>query len=442
MKQLNIELRKACDGKSQSLGGLNVPAFKIKLAEIFPHRAEDIQKASRKIIEKICHEELKKVEKVEEKVKKPEKILKIKQIIKRGCVKQTGKKYTERKSPPFPANECCGEIMKGNDENLYISKSDKKGICRWHQHKEPVVLAKEKKIVFSQLPVDMVLEILSKMELAELKQMCRVSPRIRRLCQEKKLIEKATVKGFQKIPLTSNLEKQKYFEAKGKSINLSDKNFRLVHIPKLQNLDLNKETGLEQKIGGNIPFFSEGDNWPMKSGKPYAFVAQFADPRDDKKYQNKLLQVFMPDLDEIEEGVGEKVAYVKVVDLLKPLKQIIIPQPKNVPNQNLLKPLKIVGWIRRYEVSIDILDNKFYQKYETSFLEMEDYEIKFSPNQKLPPNYKVIWSDAVEHYMWWINDDLYGPICCNRFMARRLAWSHYRSNPNLLPTTSPLKERE
>ena len=53
----------------------------------------------------------------------------------RGCVKQTQKKYTERPSPAFPANECCGQIMEGNDGKMYISVADVRGICRWKVHK-------------------------------------------------------------------------------------------------------------------------------------------------------------------------------------------------------------------------------------------------------------------------------------------------------------------
>ena len=32
-----------------------------------------------------------------------------------GCVKQNTKKYSDRNSPPFPANKCCGERRRGND---------------------------------------------------------------------------------------------------------------------------------------------------------------------------------------------------------------------------------------------------------------------------------------------------------------------------------------
>jgi hypothetical protein len=49
----------------------------------------------------------------------------------RTCSKQTTSKYTSRPSPPYPANECCNRTMIGNDGNMYISKVDKKGICKW-----------------------------------------------------------------------------------------------------------------------------------------------------------------------------------------------------------------------------------------------------------------------------------------------------------------------
>jgi hypothetical protein len=50
----------------------------------------------------------------------------------RGCEKQSTKKYTERNSPPFPANQCCGEKMLGNDGNMYESRADKNGTCKWY----------------------------------------------------------------------------------------------------------------------------------------------------------------------------------------------------------------------------------------------------------------------------------------------------------------------
>lgn len=51
--------------------------------------------------------------------------------LKDGCEKQITKKYTERNSPPYKANECCGHIKVGNDGNDYISLPDKNMVCRW-----------------------------------------------------------------------------------------------------------------------------------------------------------------------------------------------------------------------------------------------------------------------------------------------------------------------
>jgi len=52
---------------------------------------------------------------------------------KNECVEQTTKKYTSRKSPPYPANQCIeSDIKVGNDgENYIVSKPDKRGVKRW-----------------------------------------------------------------------------------------------------------------------------------------------------------------------------------------------------------------------------------------------------------------------------------------------------------------------
>jgi hypothetical protein len=50
----------------------------------------------------------------------------------RGCEKQSDKKYLERKSPPYPANQCCGQKMQGNDGRMYESRADINGTCKWY----------------------------------------------------------------------------------------------------------------------------------------------------------------------------------------------------------------------------------------------------------------------------------------------------------------------
>jgi hypothetical protein len=56
----------------------------------------------------------------------------LKKVDTRGCSRQTSPKYKKRNSPPYPANQCCGSMMKGNDGEMYISKEmSRAGHCRW-----------------------------------------------------------------------------------------------------------------------------------------------------------------------------------------------------------------------------------------------------------------------------------------------------------------------
>lgn len=41
------------------------------------------------------------------------------------------KKYKERDSPAFSANDLCGSRMIGNDGTMYVSKRNKAGVCTW-----------------------------------------------------------------------------------------------------------------------------------------------------------------------------------------------------------------------------------------------------------------------------------------------------------------------
>ena len=53
--------------------------------------------------------------------------------VKRSCSRQTQSKYTSRPSPPYPANECCGMEMTGNDGETYVSRADANGVCKWYK---------------------------------------------------------------------------------------------------------------------------------------------------------------------------------------------------------------------------------------------------------------------------------------------------------------------
>ena len=48
-----------------------------------------------------------------------------------GCVRQFTKKYRERSSPAFPANQCRGSVKMGNDGHAYESTQNNNGIYTW-----------------------------------------------------------------------------------------------------------------------------------------------------------------------------------------------------------------------------------------------------------------------------------------------------------------------
>lgn len=64
---------------------------------------------------------------------------------------------------------------------------------------------------------------------------------------------------------------------------------------------------------------------------------------------------------------------------------------------------------------------------------MVDVQIRFAPNQPLPPGYSVEWWECDEHYHW-VHDpsratdgepEVYSDATCCRFSARRGAWAHF-----------------
>ena len=74
-----------------------------------------------------------KASKVKSRKRKASKVKSRKRKVKKPlrCTIQKNAKYMDRPSPPYPANKCCGSEMKGNDGNMYVSKRDVHGVCRW-----------------------------------------------------------------------------------------------------------------------------------------------------------------------------------------------------------------------------------------------------------------------------------------------------------------------
>ncbi len=132
---LKKTLSNACEGKSFSQGGLNVPEFKNELINLIPHKATEIRKMTRSQLQAICQKEL---------LKRKPKLIKPK-------VKAERKKIPKlRKAPKVKA---------------------------------PIVEAVPDIDMVEKLPPDMIKEILFKMDYQTIINMCQVSKRIRTICQ-------------------------------------------------------------------------------------------------------------------------------------------------------------------------------------------------------------------------------------------------------------------
>ena len=135
------------------------------------------------------------------------------------------------------------------------------------------------------------------------------------------------------------------------SLPIPEEKYREVYVPIMQEIDV--EPALAQKYGGSIPFFVDGDTWPTErlidpeyGDAPLCFIAQFIDPRYAR---NELTQIFM--MDEKDFGPEAHVAWIRKIDLSKPFKQIIIEEPENVPNKEMIEPFEIIGWRRSLELA-------------------------------------------------------------------------------------------
>jgi len=58
---------------------------------------------------------------------------------------KTLKKYANRPSPPYPANNYCGRQKRGNNGKIYLSKPNKNGVCSWKEKGKYEVKVKEYK---------------------------------------------------------------------------------------------------------------------------------------------------------------------------------------------------------------------------------------------------------------------------------------------------------
>lgn len=108
--------------------------------------------------------------------------------------------------------------------------------------------------------------------------------------------------------------------------NLPSEFYSKAYYPKMVLKDNDYiETGLENKFGGKVPFFTEGEEWPLtEDGSPMKFIGQFKDPRESN---SMLYRVFIY-INEFDDCNIYDIYDIQYVDMSK--KQIIIDIPEEL----------------------------------------------------------------------------------------------------------------
>lgn len=153
--------------------------------------------------------------------------------------------------------------------------------------------------------------------------------------------------------------------------NLSKNCYVDVFFPQVELLETDKEEiGIEDKFGGNKPFFIEGEKWPLNNeGIPMTFICQFINPLNKSK--KELIRIFLPLNDE---SLCDFECHITKINLnLKNLKNQIIIENKEVKTSYPTYLIK--KWNKNKELkSFEFFCNKFNLD-ETSSL-LDDYYYK------------------------------------------------------------------
>jgi hypothetical protein len=105
---------------------------------------------------------------------------------------------------------------------------------------------------------------------------------------------------------------------------------------KVKGKSKEKETGFEEKFGGEFPFFVKGESWPLCNDVPMVFIGQFKDP--SKKGDTLILyRIFLASLNT---SVMEKSEYhIDTIEL----------NEENLKNQLLIKQPNVEHKIKSYD---------------------------------------------------------------------------------------------
>ena len=140
-----------------------------------------------------------------------------------------------------------------------------------------------------------------------------------------------------------------------------------VYFPIISKLEI-KETGLESKFGGSVPFFIEGEEWPISCGSQMNFICQLIDPLQNN---NILYRVFFCS--------EELTIYLTTIEMneINKKKQIILKDNDN----KSLEAYLINNWEQKKEL---ISYENILKKLNIEDNDNEDIYNKFSDSIYFP----------------------------------------------------------
>jgi hypothetical protein len=173
--------------------------------------------------------------------------------------------------------------------------------------------------------------------------------------------------------------------------NLPEICYNIVYCPITKKIE--DEIGVEDKFGGDIPFFIEGESWPIHEEIPMTFFCQLKDPRKD---DNILYRIFIA-IDNDYECINHHITKIelKQENLQKQIK-ITKPEYNNDNELNEFNEIKeltkfpayeITGWNTKNELKdcdsiFEILNidpkkySYYYNELREKFYDNNSYGIK------------------------------------------------------------------
>jgi hypothetical protein len=150
---------------------------------------------------------------------------------------------------------------------------------------------------------------------------------------------------------------------------LDDNYYVDVYYPETIPIPESDETGVEEKFGGQKPFFVNGESWPLSQNDnlPMKFICQFIDPRNDIKIMTR---IFIPQDDDLEDA---KIMKIEMNETNLANQLIISPPCEDIT----FKGFKVTEWIKDKEL-------KSYEYIKNNLNITLDFYPLYDKNQYFP----------------------------------------------------------